>query len=327
VQLTDPFKNVKGMLEGMINRLLRESAGDAQKNSWCKSEQMATAKKLTTKTAEVDKLTARCEEVDTSLAAAKAELTRAQEAVAAAQQAAIDAEDQRHKEKQANLDAAKQYKDAQALIQNAVSVLQGFYGKALLLQLNQPAAAGQGAEKAVAAEEKMADDSAEAAPVEEKTAAKASPKVVENVKAAAEKAPFKLAGPKKERRKKTDTSSHSILALLSLIAEDYSKMEVQVIAAEREAESSYVSLAQDLKADVAGNTRASQLNEGLIAKLTSASRRCATDKGTVEKEVKAAAEYGTKLEAECTVQESAEDRAARKEKQMRGLEEALKALQ
>ena len=59
--LSDPFGKVKDMLTGMIDKLKKEQAEEAEHKAWCDKEMGKTTKQKETKDARLNELTIRLE--------------------------------------------------------------------------------------------------------------------------------------------------------------------------------------------------------------------------------------------------------------------------
>merc|ERR1719443_1395462 len=124
----DPFKNVRKMINDMIARLLQEAAEEAEHKGWCDTEMGKSELQKTQKEKEVKSLTSKIEEMTAQVAQLDDEIRQLTKEIADAEAADLEATTVRSAEKKASLASIKEYEDAQSLLQNAMTVLQEFYG-------------------------------------------------------------------------------------------------------------------------------------------------------------------------------------------------------
>merc|ERR1719421_1050287 len=135
----------------MIERLSNEAAEASTQNAWCEKENKKSAQQKESKTKEIKKLTSRMNEMQASLAEYSAELKQMKKVMADMEGNIARAESLRKKERAQNIANVKEYKQAQSLIENAVSVLQAVFKARSARQNN----AGGTAAKAVAAKKML----------------------------------------------------------------------------------------------------------------------------------------------------------------------------
>merc|ERR1719387_3090457 len=124
----DPFKNVRKMINDMIARLLQEAAEEAEHKGWCDTEMGKSKLQKEQKEKEVKSLTSKIEEMTAQVAQLDDEIRQLTKEIADAEAADLEASGVRTAEKKQSLASIKEYEDAQSLIQNAMTVLQEFYG-------------------------------------------------------------------------------------------------------------------------------------------------------------------------------------------------------
>lgn len=148
----DPFASVKKLIQGMIERLSNEAAEASTQNEWCTKENKKSAQQKAQKGKEIKKLTSRMNEMQASLAEYDAELKQMKKVMTDMEGNIVRAEQLRKKEKAQNVANVKEYKEAQGLIENAISVLQAVFKARSARQNN---AGGASVAAAAAAKQKM----------------------------------------------------------------------------------------------------------------------------------------------------------------------------
>merc|ERR1719331_2451910 len=124
----DPFKNVRKMINDMIARLLQEAAEEAEHKGWCDTEMGKSKLQKEQKEKEVKSLTSKVEEMSAQIAQLDDEIRQLIKEIADAEAMDLEATKVRAAEKKQSLASIKEYEDAQSLLQNAMTVLQEFYG-------------------------------------------------------------------------------------------------------------------------------------------------------------------------------------------------------
>merc|ERR1719456_1205581 len=142
----DPFKNVRKLINEMIQRLLNEAAEEAEHKGWCDTEMGKSEIQKGHKEKEVKSLTSKVEEMSAQVAQLDDEIRQLTKEIAEAEAMDLEATKVRQAENAQALLATKEYADAQSLVQNAMTVLQEFYaerqqGKSLV-QLDDSAPPG-----------------------------------------------------------------------------------------------------------------------------------------------------------------------------------------
>jgi len=137
----DPFKNVRKLINEMIQRLLNEAAEEAEHKGWCDTEMGKSEIQKANKEKEVKSLSSKLEEMNAQVAQLDDEIRQLTKNIAEAEAMDLEATKVRQAENAQSLTAVKEYQDAQSLIQNAMTVLQEFYNdkaqKASLVQVDQ----------------------------------------------------------------------------------------------------------------------------------------------------------------------------------------------
>merc|ERR1719252_51172 len=130
----DPFVKIRGLIEDMIAKLLKEAQEEATQKAFCDEEMGKSKASEKEKTMTLDKLNSRIDKAT----ARTAELTEAvktlEEEVATRDAAVAEATKLRTEEKESNTKAIKDFGDAAAATEKAIKVLKDFYDNAALLQ-------------------------------------------------------------------------------------------------------------------------------------------------------------------------------------------------
>jgi len=125
----DPFADVKKMVKEMIVKLMNEMAEEAEHKEWCDAEMSKSGKSKANKEKQVSKLQSRIEALEAALAELEDNLATLTKDTAEAQAAVAEATKIRGEEGKANVAAITEYKDAQVMLTNAMTVLKDFYEK------------------------------------------------------------------------------------------------------------------------------------------------------------------------------------------------------
>jgi chromosome segregation ATPase len=123
----DPFEKVKSMIKDMLDKLMGEANKDAEHNAFCESEMTKSTESHASKSADLQKLSdkltfiaSEIERLTDEISDANRELNDMKEAMTAASQI-------RETEKSRATQAIADYSSAQALLKQAVGVLNKFY--------------------------------------------------------------------------------------------------------------------------------------------------------------------------------------------------------
>merc|ERR1719281_2219702 len=131
---SDPFVKIRGLIEDMIEKLLKEAQEEATQKAFCDEEMGKSKKAQEQKTMTLEKLQARIDKA----AARKAELEQAikdlEAEVAELDKATAEATKIRNEEKATYEKASKDYGDAAAATEKAITILKDFYDGASLIQ-------------------------------------------------------------------------------------------------------------------------------------------------------------------------------------------------
>jgi len=137
----DPFVKIRGLIEDMIGKLLKEAQEEATQKAFCDEEMGKSNKAKEEKTLTLDKLQSRLDKAS----ARKAELAQAvkdlESEIASLDASVAEATKIRNAEHETYLKASKDFGDAAAATEKAIKVLKEFYDNASLLQTGAMTAA------------------------------------------------------------------------------------------------------------------------------------------------------------------------------------------
>jgi len=129
VMANDPFAKVKGLIEQMIARLIKEAAEEADHKAFCDKELADNTSKRDAHQAKVDTLSTRIEKAQAGVAKLKQEVSslQSQLTVLAKSQKQMDA--MRTQEREEFVEAKKDYQDGLDGVRVALNVLRDYYAK------------------------------------------------------------------------------------------------------------------------------------------------------------------------------------------------------
>jgi hypothetical protein len=137
---SDPFVKIRGLIEDMIAKLMKEAQEEATQKAFCDEEMGKSTKAKEEKTMTLDKLGARIDKAT----ARKAELGQAvkdlEAEIATLDASTAEATKIRNEEHATYLIASKDYGDAAAATEGAIKVLKEFYDNAALIQTSSKTA-------------------------------------------------------------------------------------------------------------------------------------------------------------------------------------------
>jgi len=139
----DPFVKIRGLIEDMIGKLLKEAQEEATQKAFCDEEMGKSNKAKEEKTLTLEKLQSRLDKAS----ARKAELTQAvkdlEAEIASLDASTAEATKIRNAEHETYLKASKDFSDAATAVQGAIGVLKEYYssGAASLIQTSKKAPA------------------------------------------------------------------------------------------------------------------------------------------------------------------------------------------
>lgn len=266
---SDPFEKVKGMIEGLIERLISEAGEEQDAKAFCDTETAKSAQKQDELTAKVDKYRVRVEKAVAAQQALKQQVTDLQREIAELDAAAATATKIRTSEHEEYEKAVAENKAAASAIADAMEVLNAYYSSGSFLQ----------------------------------TAA----------------AP-ELGG------KKTDVAS-TILSILEVAEEDFTRLVAEGEAAEHQAAAAHAEFESETKVLRAAKVAESNGKSGELKSFELQELNYKEDYAATNKELDAVLKYIDELRPQCeTKVQTFADRVARREAEIAGLKEALQIL-
>lgn len=288
----DPLGKVKGLIEEMIEKLLKEAQAEATQKAFCDAEIGKSKKSFATKSSSHDKLSARADKA----ASAKAELEESVKALQA-ECAEIDAGNAEatkiRGEEQATYNKAhKDFSDAASAVEKAIKVLKDFYEGTALIQVSAKTRTMSAAKLQENAEEDLDEDS---------------------------DAP-ELGGAKSD-------AGAMIIGILEMSLEDFTKLLSETEMEEETAVEAYEKLIGANKVSKASKEAEIKGALSQIKMLTTSLTETKEDLGMVSKEMAAIEAYLEELKPQCEEKTmSYAEKKAKREAEIEGLKEALSIL-
>jgi len=281
----DPFGDVRKMIQDMIEKLLNEAAEEAEHKGWCDAEMSKSAESKKQKEKDISKLKNDIDEMEAQKAQLIDESEQLTKDMAEMELMQTEATTVRGKEKEQALIAIKEYRDAQTLIGNAITVLQEYYNKK-----NQASFAQTGAAPSMAGRPD-------------------APEIWDEGTYNAD-----------------DTASSGIIGILEISQSDFAKLQSETEMQEATAAREYQNMMNDCQVKKAVFDKDIEYKQNTKVKLESSLQRAKSDLAGYEKELEAVEAYIEKLKPSCVQKDSFEDRKARREAEIKSLQEALSVL-
>jgi chromosome segregation ATPase len=134
----DPFAKVKGLIQELIDRLMKEAAAEATEKEYCDSEMAKTEEKKTDLEADIAKLTAKIDKAAASSAELKADVKQLQAELADLAKTQAEMDSMRQEEHADFVDAKATLEQGLDGVRKALGVLREYYGAAFLQQQQPP---------------------------------------------------------------------------------------------------------------------------------------------------------------------------------------------
>merc|ERR1719482_2496330 len=131
---SDPFVKIRGLIEDMIAKLLKEAEEEATQKAFCDKEMGASKKSEAQKLATIDKLQARIDGNSATIAELTDAIKTLEAEVADIDKAQSEATAIRNTEKSDNLAAIKDFRDSADAVVAAMGVLKSFYEGGAFIQ-------------------------------------------------------------------------------------------------------------------------------------------------------------------------------------------------
>jgi len=124
---SDPFVKIRGLIEDMIAKLLKEAEEEATQKAFCDAEMGKSKKSQDEKTMTLDKLQSRIDGAETTIAENTEAIKTLEAEVAEIDKAQAEATKIRDEEHKEYLVASKDFKDSAEAVAKAIEVLKNFY--------------------------------------------------------------------------------------------------------------------------------------------------------------------------------------------------------
>merc|ERR1719191_505427 len=129
---SDPFVKIRGLIEDMIAKLLKEAQEEATQKAFCDEEMGKSKKSQAEKMATIDKLQTRIDGADATIAELTEAVKTLEAEIAEIDSSQAAATEIRTKEKADNTAAISDSSQSAEAVVKAMGVLKGFYGGALI---------------------------------------------------------------------------------------------------------------------------------------------------------------------------------------------------
>jgi chromosome segregation ATPase len=131
---SDPFGKVKGLIESMIDRLMREAAEESDQKAFCDSEMTKSRAKQKDLAARADMHTVRIEKSEAGKAKLNEQISTLTTEIAEIDAGMKEATDLRMKEKAEFDESSAEYRQSADAVANAIQVLQSYYSQGSFVQ-------------------------------------------------------------------------------------------------------------------------------------------------------------------------------------------------
>jgi len=139
---SDPFVKIRGLIEDMIAKLLKEAQEEATQKAFCDEEMGKSTKSQAEKTATIDKLQTRIDGATATIAQLTEAVKTLESEVASIDAAQAEATKIRTQESTDNKKAIADFSQSADAVVRAMGVLKSFYEGAALIQTSRPSFGG-----------------------------------------------------------------------------------------------------------------------------------------------------------------------------------------
>jgi chromosome segregation ATPase len=273
---SDPFVKIRGLIEDMIAKLLKEAQEEATQKAFCDEEMGKSKKSQDEKQSKIDEYQTRIDKASTTIATLTEEVKTLEAEVAEIDKAQAEATALRTKENTDYVKASTDFRDSAQAVAKAIEVLKNYY-EGSFIQVSTK----------------------------------------ENSKS--KQPDFGSA--------KGDTA-HTIIAVLEMSEEDFTKLLAEAEATEDEAAKAYTTLTDENKVSKAAKMADSKGKQSEIKSLSVMLEHSKEDHASVSKELDAVLSYIDKLKPQCEEKAmSYAEKKAKREAEIEGLKEALGILE
>jgi hypothetical protein len=287
----DPIGEVKKMMKDMIMQLMDQANEEASQRGWCTTELGTNEQTRDTKTEGVTKLTSQKDKLIADIAKLGEEIAELTKAIAEIDGAVASATQTRNEEKSTNAETIADAEEAQTAVSNALTVLKEFYRKA--------------ATATALVQAQGDDDDFDGA--------------ASYVQATPKKNPFG-----EDSYKGMGSESTGVVGMLEVIASDFARLESETEMAEEQASKEFDRFMSMSSTDKAVKTQEMDHKMNLQVKKKATLSETEKDLKTMQMQLDSALKYYDKLKPACIYTgEKYEDRVARRQAEIEGLEDAL----
>merc|ERR1719160_966277 len=271
---SDPFVKIRGLIEDMIAKLLKEAQEEATQKAFCDEEIGKSTKAQEEKQSKVDEYTTRIDKASSTIAQLTEDVKELEAEVAEIDKAQAEASEIRTKENTDYIKASTDFKESAEAVAKAIEVLKSFY-EGSFVQIS--------------------------------------------AKTNAKQPDFGSA--------KSDTAS-TIIAVLEMSEEDFTKLLAESEATEDEAATAYKKLTDENKVSKATKQTEAKAKASEVKSLTVQLGHSKEDHAATSTELDAVLSYIDKLKPQCEEKAmSYAEKKAKREAEIAGLKEALEILE
>merc|ERR1719265_2914903 len=257
----DPLAKVKGLIEEMIEKLLKEAQEEATQKAFCDAELGKSKKSQAAKTMTLDKLTSRSDKASSRVAELKEAVKTLEGETAELDAANAQATKIRTEESETYKKAHKDFSDAATAVEKAIKVLKDFYAGASLIQVSAKT------RRASAKDESATDEDDDSDAPE-------------------------LGGSKSD-------AAGVIIGILEMSLEDFTKLLMETEQSEESAQEAYDKLMTENKVSKAAKAAEVKASLSEIKSLTTNIHDTKEDIGMTSKELGAVESYLEELKPQC----------------------------
>merc|ERR1719389_1589180 len=290
----DPIGAVKKMMKDMILQLMDQANEEASQRGWCTTELGTNKQTRDEKTDGVTTLTTQKDKLTADIAKLGEEIADLQKAIAEIDAAVAQATLTRNEEKATNTETIADANEAQVAVGNALTVLKEFYQKAATAT-------------ALVQAQGDADDADDAL-------------VQASFSEEPKKNPFG-----ESTYNGMGGESTGVVGMLEVIASDFARLESETEMAESQAAKEFERFSYMSAEDKAVKTQETEHRTNLQVKKTATLSETEKDLKVTQGQLDSALAYYDKLKPACIYTgEKYEERVARRQAEIEGLEDALK---
>lgn len=289
----DHFVKVRSIINDLIAKLEDEAEAEATQKSLCDEQVSAAVKTRDEQSSEVEKQAALVAENEAKIKQLTQEIAELSEGIASLTKALNDATELRAQEKAVNEKTIADAEEGKVALDGAIKILQDYYGASLVQVKSSTKYVPPNSDR------------------DGKTVGDLAPEMA-------------YSG---EYKGKTEQSG-GIIGLLQVIQADFQRTIDTTADAEKDAASKFTEFKTQTETDISAKEGEKETKEGEVTTAEEAVLTAKDDKNTAEKLHESSLEELEKLHAMCVAgAESYEERAAKREKEIEALKEAMDILE